>query len=517
VIVRIRHRVGRHFLALALLLPVFLIALFARGCRDQPPADNLLLIVIDTLRADHLGAWGYPHPTSPRLDALARGGVRVAQFYSTSAWTRPGVASLITGQYPRTTGIYEEQFDALAPELLTLAERLRARGYLTVGVTANPNINASFGFDQGFELYGDSGVVWQWMPATAGAEKFRPGVVELEDAAAVTDRALEALDRQRRERPGAPFYLQLLYIDPHRPYTPPEQYLEMFSAAGSKQPGYDGEIRHADTEIGRLLDALESRGLLERTLVVVTSDHGEGLDDHPSVPRSRAHGNIVYDSVLHVPLLFSHPELTAGRVVEALSSSIDLVPTVLELLGEPLDAGEGPGRSLCTLLRGGRDGSWERNHVFAETDWRVTRKLTVRTASLRFIRNDDSLLYQREGVFKGRGFDPEERRQLAVVPPLELYERSGGRPEDPASSNVSEHEPELAAELAAELARWEGAVLARAPLRRDPEIDVLTTPAGIVPRRAEVSAETPGEVPAMIDPKVREQLRALGYLDGDGG
>ncbi|HZM00255.1 MAG TPA: sulfatase [Planctomycetota bacterium] len=491
-------------------LLALLLALVPCACRDEPPPDNLLLVMIDTLRADHLGAWGYPYPTSPRLDALARDGVRVSRFYSTSAWTRPGVASLLTGEYPRTTGIYEERFDALAPELETLAERLRARGYATLGVTANPNINAWFGFDQGCDLYGDSGVVWPWMPAAGDARRLAPGVARLDDATAVTDRALEALDRLRSEQPGKPFYLQLLYVDPHLPYEPPAGALQALVEAGSRHAAYDGEIRHTDAEIGRLLDGLESRGLLGSTLVVVTSDHGEGLDDHPNVPRSYAHGNIVYDSVLHVPLLLSHPDLPPGRVVETLASSIDLVPTVLELLGRPLAPQQVAGRSLVPLLRGG-DPAWDRDRVFSETDWRATRKLTVRTASRRFIRNDDSLAYQREGVFEGRELDADERRQLAEIPPQELYEERPGRAEDPASSNVVASEAERAAQLAADLARWERAVPARAPLRRDPETDVLSTPGGVVPRRSEAAS---GEPAPAIDPELEERLRALGYLEG---
>jgi len=491
-------------------LLALLLALLPCTCRGEPQPDSLLLVMIDTLRADHLGAWGYPHPTSPRLDALARDGVRFAQFYSTSAWTRPGVASLLTGQYPRTTGIYEERFDALTPGLETLAERLRAHGYVTIGVTANPNINAWFGFDQGFDLYGDSGVLWPWMPAAQSERLLQPGVAELDDATAVTDRALLALDRQRSEHPGKPFYLQLLYVDPHRPYEPPASELRTLTESGSKSAAYDGEIRHTDAEIGRLLDGLESRGLLDETLVVLTSDHGEGLDDHPNVPRSYAHGNIVYDSVQHVPLLLSHPDLPPGRVVETLASSIDLVPTVLELLGWPLSPQELPGRSLVPLLRGG-DTAWDRDRVYSETDWRATSKLTVRTASVRFIRNDDSLAYQARGIFKGPQLDADERRQLAEIPPQELYEEGAGRAEDPLTSNVVASEAGLAAELAADLARWERAVPARAPLRRDPAIDVLSTPDGIVPRGTGAAADEPA--PA-IDPELDERLRALGYLDG---
>ncbi|MCK6527730.1 sulfatase [Myxococcota bacterium] len=504
---------GARVLALGVLL--LSVPLLAAVCRRSPgPArlaageTNVVLIVVDTLRADHLGAWGYPHPTSPVLDRLAAEGVRFSRWFSNSPWTRPGMATLLTGLYPRTTGIFEEKFDALSPDLTTLAERLKARGYTTLGVTANPNVNAWFGFDQGFDAYGDCGVVWKWMPKDRGERAFRRGKTDMETADSLTDRALQVVDRHRAALKAGPFFLQALYIDPHWPYVPPDADRE--AVAGSDLADYDGEVRFADREVGRLLEGLRERGVMEDTLVVVTSDHGEGLKDHPSVPHSSTHGSILYDSALHVPMILHHPALPRGKVVDDLVSSIDFVPTLLGLLGISVAEGELPGRSLAPLALGAGPVPGLPDRIFAETDWRVNRKVAVRTGSHKYIRNDDSRAYQADGTFEGRTLADSERRLLTVVPREELYRVGGGVPEDPKKSDVYEREAAAAPPLIASLEGWERAVPVRSPLRRDPE-DVVTTPAGVVP------AVPPGEAGgAVLDADTASQLRALGYLGEEG-
>ena len=472
----------------------------------------MLLVVIDTLRADHLGAWGYPVETSPRLDALAAAGVRFHHFFSNSPWTRPSMASLLTGHYPRTTGVYEEKFDALADSLTTLAERLLARGYLTLGVTANPNINAWFGFDQGFDRYGDSGLEWKWIvgDAAAGDPEAPPGErSQAVDATSTTNQVLAALAAQASRLERSPFYLQVLYIDPHRPYRPPPRHRDAVRRA-SRFPSYDGEIRYVDAEIGRLLDGLRAQGLLEDTLVAVTADHGEGLGDHPSVPFSATHGSTLYDSVLHVPLIIWHPDLPRGRVVEELASSVDLLPTIMDLLGWPIPAGEVAGHSLASLIRGEGPAPELPEVVVAETDWRITSKVSVRSATRRYVRNDDCLAYQQEHAFEGRALD-ERQRTFLRIPPVELDDVQGDAPEDPASRGLFEREPEVAASLAGELERWERRAPARPPLRRSAE-DVFTRGDGtVVPA---VPAEAAGR--QRPGPGLSEQLRALGYLGEPG-
>ena len=459
--------------------------------------DDIVLIVIDTLRADHLGAWGYARPTSPNLDRLAAAGVRFESFFSSASWTRPAMATLHTGLYARSVGVYEERYDRLPEDVRTLAERLGEAGYLTLGITANPNVNAWFGFDQGFDAWLDSDVVFSWfMPVGDGQRAFEPEDAPLPTAAEVTDRALRLVDTHAAALAREPFYLQLLYVDPHYPYAAPEPYRQALGGGADRLSLYDAELRFADAEIGRLLAGLQARGLLERAFVAVTSDHGEGLLDHPHLPFGSRHGDHLYDSVLHVPLIFYGPGLPAGRVVGELASSVDLVPTLLEVAGIEVPP-ELPGRSLLPAARAGGAGADGPDRVFSETEWRYARKLSVRSASQRLVRNEDSAAFLRDGTHEGRELRPVEAEMLRRTPPVELVG------------------PDLAAgpDLAVSLEAWDDATPRRVPERRDPE-DVVTRGDGSVVPSARAEPVAP------IDEALRAQLEALGYLgeaEGSGG
>lgn len=447
-------------------LPLLLLA----ACAPAPEAGrtSVVLIVVDTLRADRLGAYGYGEATSPRIDALAHGGVRFSNFFTTCSWTRPAMASLLTGLYPRTTGVYEEEADVLDPSFVTLAERLSAEGYRTFAANANPNISVSYGFSQGFEHYEEA----------TGRRK------TMETADAITDAALSTLDGV--DLAGRPYYLQLQYVDPHMPYDPPDSY--------DRGNPYDGEIRFADAEIGRLLDGLHARGLLDDALVIVTSDHGEGLESHPGVFGSSQHGTHLYDSVLHVPFIVSHPGLVEGRVVDGLASAIDVVPTVLDLLGLP-DDDTLPGRSLAGPMRGWPD--WGAPElVFAETDWRRQDKVAVRTADGKLVRNDDSRRYQESGRYEGRRLGTLEKRLLTEVPVWERFVLPG---REDADTRLPSDE-----DLEEELAEWEAKYPRRPPINRSAS-DVDTYGDGSVVPVATGSYTPP-------DAETQERLRALGYV-----
>jgi arylsulfatase A-like enzyme len=456
--------------------------------------DDIVVIVLDTLRADHLGAWGYRVPTSPNLDRLAEVGIRLERFFTTAAWTRPAMATLQTGLYARSVGVYEERYDVLPPDVLTVPEQLRESGYLTLGLTANPNVNAWFGFDQGFVEYVDSDVVFDWlMPVGEGQRGFHRERNPMASADEVTDRALALVDAHAEALTRAPLYLQLLYVDPHFPYAPPPAHREAVGGGGDRIALYDAEIHFVDAEIGRLLAGLEQRGLLERAFVVVTSDHGEGLFDHPSLPLGSAHGDHLYSSVLHVPLIISHPALPDGRVLRQVASTVDLAPTLLDVARIEWGPGELHGRSLLPMLRSGEP--WPGDRVFSETDWRYANKVTVRTATHQYVRNDDSAAFQRDGAHEGLMLGGKETLMLSRIPPEEFL----------GTSNDSG----LWDELVASLERWEVATPRRPPHRRDPE-DVLTRGDGTV-------VPTPGaESPVSeLDPAHRRQLEALGYLGDD--
>lgn len=454
---------------------------------DTRSAPDVVLIILDTTRADRLSCYGWGQPTSPAVDALAAEGVRFDDHHANASWTRPSMASLLTGRYAREVGVYEERFDRLPDDVETLPERLQRAGYTTLGITSNPNINAVFGFDQGFDAWEDSSVVFRFMAAGEDNSAFHPQRSPLMDAQTVTGRALALVDRHRTD---APLYLQVLYVDPHYPYDPPQWALD---ALGSSSTRYEAEIRQADAGVRALLDGLANRGIGEQALILITSDHGEGLDDHAGLPRSQAHGYTLYDSVTRVPLVMRHPSLPAGAVVSALSSHVDVLPTVLDLLG--LDGPLGAGSSLVPRVRGepGPDA------VFMETDWRFCEKASIRTATHRYSDNADHRRYA-EGVHEQSQLAHADRRFLERVPATEAYRLADG-PERPS------RDPDAEAErLASRLATWQDATVRRQPEGRAANDRITLADGTVVP-------DPWAGKDVALDEGTRETLRALGYLE----
>lgn len=498
-------------IALAVAVVILAGALFGRSaCRppaipQQAPAPNVILVVIDTLRADHLGAWGYERPTSPRLDLLAEQGVTMSRFFANASWTRQDMAAKVTGRYAREVGVYEERYDRLPADVTTLAERLQQAGWVTLGVTSNPNLNALFGFDQGFDGWVDSDVVFKFMPETGDKRSFHSRRNPLLEADEVTGQALAQVDAHADRLRTAPLHLQVVYIDPHYPYSPPAEHLQAVGGGDDRVSRYDGEIRQADAAVGALLDGLRDRGLMGDTLVIVTSDHGEGLGDHPGVPKAALHGYHLYDSNLHVPFLAVHPELPAGRRVDTLASSIDLLPTVLDFVGLEVPAGV-RGRSLVPLWRG--EGGLDRpERVFAETDFRYVDKVAVRTPEHKLVRNLDSAAFQEDGAHEQERLLPAGRGLLRKLPPVGTY-RMGAGPEYPGSPADVDLPEGARAELDAALDAWLHRIPRRPPEGRDPRDAFVLGDGTVVP--AVDDDET-----AELDPAVAEQLRALGYLGGE--
>ena len=290
------------------------------------PRLNLLLVTIDTLRADHLGAYGYAAAATPVLDGIARGGVRFENAQSAAPLTGPSHATILTGQYPPQHGVRENVNFLLDPSHVTLATRLKRRGYHTGAFVGAYPVAAAFGFGQDVDhfsegLHPNPGI-------GQGAE--RPAN-EVADAAAAWV----------REAP-MPFFAWVHFYDPHAPYAPPPPFRERFA----DRP-YDGEIAFTDAQLGRILDVLRAAGHGEDTLVIVLADHGEGLGEHDE----GGHGILAYQSTLRVPLLVSGPGVAKGRIAKDAVGTIDVVPTVLALLG--LDAAADlPGRSLRPALEG---------------------------------------------------------------------------------------------------------------------------------------------------------------------
>jgi arylsulfatase A-like enzyme/Flp pilus assembly protein TadD len=299
-------------------LAVALLAVVACGGKKETAAPrplNVLLITIDTLRPDHLGCYGDREARTPEIDRLAAGGVLFEDAVTVVPVTLPSHVSIMTGAYPASHGVHNNGSYRLREGATTLAGILRAHGYHTEAVVAAYPLAARFGLAQGFETYDDR------LPA--GRER-QVGYRE-KPASEVSRAGLEFLGRADA---GAPFFLWLHYFDPHAPYEPPQPYASEFAG----RP-YDGEIAYVDSEVGRVLERVGRPDLALNTIVVLMSDHGEGLGEHGEW----THGVFLYDSTLRIPLVLSQPgTLPAGRRIAALARSIDVMPTVLEALHLPV-------------------------------------------------------------------------------------------------------------------------------------------------------------------------------------
>lgn len=326
-------------------VPLF--ALFLASCGRTPPRPNVVLISVDTLRPDHLSAYGYPRKTSPFIDSLAARGARFTDCWSVTSWTRPAMASLFTGLHPRSHGVVTTDLIAtdgtrwpikIDPSFVTLAETLKANGYAAFGVSANPQAGVWTGSDQGFDVFIETG--------------------DLMDAEAVHRRLLSLRERLRRERP---FFLWIFYYDPHAPYTPRSPWIEEYARHpaltgdpalnasnfdddfdGSKSgvrddPArretlvdlYDSEIAYTDDFIRRLFAEVLPSG---ETLVILHADHGEEFLEHGQL----AHGRTLYAQSVRIPLILADPQGEwAGKVVGDPTSILDIYPTILDCLKIP--------------------------------------------------------------------------------------------------------------------------------------------------------------------------------------
>jgi arylsulfatase A-like enzyme len=327
------------------LLPLVLGAVVGCGGAARP---NVLVVVIDTLRADHLGAYGAPAGSTPFLDRLGRRGTVFDRAFAASSWTAPSVASLFTSRYASQHHV--TTYDARLPDAeRTLAETFADAGYRTIGVTANFRLSPALGFAQGFARWDD-----RW-----SAPKTR--------ANAVRRHAVSALDAAPRS--SQPVLLYLQYMEPHPPYAPPPAYRRRYERHAEVGPDanarllagehdftpaeidhlhslYEGEVAYLDHEIARLFAALAHRGFLDDVIVVVTADHGEEFREHGLM----GHGRSLYNAALRVPLVLAGARIPAGRVRDAVSL-VDLAPTLAALAGlRPETTWEG--RSLVPLLAG---------------------------------------------------------------------------------------------------------------------------------------------------------------------
>ena len=374
------------------------------------PAGRVLLwISQDTVRADHLGAYGYPRRTSPSFDRHAREWVFFADATATASWTLPSLASQFTSRYPLfhgATGAGRLRNERNP----TLFEALGGAGFTVLGVTANDFVSSYFGMANGFDVLHFTG--------GEGPE----GRQRAED---VNRLVLQALSEWR----GGDLALFAHYMDPHFPYDPPPSYAGLFPNDGADAGGgdgsrasvealYDGELAYTDSQIDLLLKELERRGLLRDAVIVYTADHGEEFLDHGGWRHSRT----LYQEMLHVPLAVRLPGVGGRRITEKVSL-VDLAPTLLGALGIPAPASF-QGRSLLPLVRGERLPARE---VFAETERNLKQahRLAVQLGSVKYIllsragRPDQRLAEELYDL----AADPAERRSDLTRPEAEHLRR----------------------------------------------------------------------------------------------
>lgn len=344
------------------------------SCGGGAQVDNVILISVDTLRADRLGCYGYPEGTSPALDRLAADGVRFAQAISHSPWTTPSHMSLMTSLHPTTHTVTQGWkefrrfskgkggYRVLPERVTTLAQVLHGHGFRTLAITGGGTVGAALGFDRGFDDY------------RSGARKLSPEV---------WSRLQSLLDDDDQRS----FFLFFHTFEVHAPYLHVDDAAPLLTAAEEAELRhfiathpemtegqlkrylsdrgllrvditsrlYDGGIRYTDWFLGRFFDALEERGLWERTLIVVTSDHGEEFADHRADKFYNVHCHTLYDELLHVPLILRAPgRFSDGRVVRQQVRLIDVAPTILDLLKIPVPD-QMQGISLVPVMEGRAD------------------------------------------------------------------------------------------------------------------------------------------------------------------
>lgn len=524
-----------HTLLFLALLPV------AGGCGgDAEPAEpppHLVLVSVDCLRADHLGSYGYPRDTSPRLDRLAGEGVRFERAYATTSWTLPSHLSMLTGLPVSAHGIDDDRLwgrrdaagDPIPAPLRAefVSERLADAGYATAGFYTWKYLEPRFGFGPGFDVYERLGHTFYSHPEVGPEFERLRAANDVEGMKALAaawpalfddthpsspetiDRAIGWLDAHVGATPDRPFFLFVHLFDVHDPYTPPEPYFSMFdpdyegpidgrrvtSPDSPVHPGmakrdlerlvslYDGAIRFVDTEIGRLLDRLDALGLADDTLVVVTADHGEEFFEHGQ----KTHRNQLYRESVGVPLLLRWPRgLPEPRVVPGNAGIVDIAPTLLAAAGlEP--AAPVAGVDLLAFARGDRENTartYLSELVRFEGDERVPRRLVS------IARGDRQTLVETRGraPWSGRSFElADDPKQLAGAPvqrdrleeELEALRaeltrlRAGNPPRSTDGAPLSELE---LAELAA--AGYAGG---NEEIAADPERDRLSLDGGVWP------------------------------------
>jgi arylsulfatase A-like enzyme/Flp pilus assembly protein TadD len=322
-------------LVMAALLVYFLV--FAgRVTIRRESGLNILLITLDTTRADRLGCYGYTKGKTPNLDALARQGARFEDVYCQVPLTLPSHCSIMTGAYPYAHNVHNNGTYELGSDQVTIAKTLKEKGFHTAAVVASFSVDSRFGLAQGFDVYEDNfqtGLPFKPLNSERKAEE-------------VANIFSAWLDKQAAE----PFFAWVHFFDPHLPYQPPPPFSQEFAA----EP-YDGEIAYMDEYVGKVIEKLREKNLLGRTLVIAAGDHGEGFGEKVE----SGHGVFLYDETMRVPLIFySENRIPPGKVVRSRVRLIDIFPSIMDMLGLPKPE-KSQGTSLIPYIEGRRRGDLE--------------------------------------------------------------------------------------------------------------------------------------------------------------
>ena len=437
---------------------------------------NVILLLVDTLRADHLGCYGYGRDTSPHIDALAEDGIRFTNAYASSSWTLPSHVSIMTSLNGASHQVYHDD-ERMDPKLVTLAEHFQSRGYSCAAFTGGGFVSPAYGFAKGFDTY------------DVGA-----GHVLIQDSAERVFRLVSGWIERHVDRS---FFLFLHTYQPHSPYACPMPYktmfldddslfghADLFHVLGGQEnlyrplPDaerknlvdlYDGEVRYVDDGlIGPLVAQLKAQGLYDRTLIVFLSDHGEEFFDHGAW----GHGHSLYEELLRVPLILKLPDSEhRGEQPDTIVSLVDIMPTLFEAMGWDVPVDSLDGRSLLPVI----EGKETEDRIFlADIGSNILRshvpkKIATNRGRVKLILNEV--------------YSPEDLEFFRFAPPrpgrVELFDLAA----DPAErSSVADRHPGLANDIL----RWINDFYAGA-------------------RKSQTRK-------ARIDENVREQLKALGYI-----
>ncbi|MFN5061217.1 MAG: sulfatase [Pseudomonadota bacterium] len=319
------HRVVS--LAIYSLLCVLLLSCKTTEGRSSRP--NIIFLMLDTLRADHLSTYGYERQTSPVLDAFAKENLKASFALTAAPWTPASVASMFTGLYPSShrmmppndRDLAKQGLTRLSDQLETLAEKLKSAGYATAGVSPNPWVTKQFGYTQGFDQF---------------------FFIERESANKITESGREIIEAWEKNKLKDPFFLYLHFLDPHDPYTPPGEYATKFTGPLKQSPFtysqemqdkinlYDGEIAFLDSELGKFFEYLKVKKLYDDLVIVIVSDHGEQFMEHGD----ERHGYKLFNEEVHIPLFIKTGRQTdQGKVIDETVSTVDILPTILARLG----------------------------------------------------------------------------------------------------------------------------------------------------------------------------------------